>query len=574
MTNIVRNIASLVALCIIAVSCTTPREEVLKVYNWGDYIDEELLTDFEAWYEEQTGEKIKVVYQTFDINEVMLAKIEKGHADFDVVCPSEYIIERMMAQDMLQEIITDDFLADLESTNTDYYLDCISPYIKRQFSLIEAPEGHDPNKYAVGYMWGTTGILYNEANVTEEEALSWALLYNPRLKDRILIKDAFRDVYSTMLIYARTIEAREAGIIKHNERLPLNDAEAEERGLLGKVKPIENLMFERDDQTIAFVESYLKRMKELVAGWEADFGKEMMTQNQADINLMWSGDAVWAIEEADEVGVDLNYVVPREGSNVWFDGWVIPKYAKNVRAARYFINYMCCPENAIRNMDATGYVSVIGTEEVLDAMNVQQEYEEEIESVEAELAELYNERLSLNQHLFDINEEIAAINAAPTSRGAVDRTKELDADKRHTEELIVGLEADIEELEAKKYELWSWNCCLDYFFVDNEGNPICFENEDGCTIDASSVFIDPIMYPDRSIISRCAMMHDSGEQTEKMLQMWSRVKGDNLSTGMLVGIILFFGVLIAIGIWRKVDKYRKEQRRIKRRHHFRKLQKK
>ena len=573
-TNIVRNIASLVALCIIATSCTTPREEVLKVYNWGDYIDEELLTDFEVWYEEQTGEKIKVVYQTFDINEVMLAKIEKGHADFDVVCPSEYIIERMMAQDMLQEIITDDFLADLESTNTECYFNCISPYIKRQFSLIEAPEGHDPNKYAVGYMWGTTGILYNEANVSEEEALSWSLLYNPRLKDRILVKDAFRDVYSTMLIYARTVEAREAGIIKHNERLPLNDAEAEARGLTGKVKPIEKLMYERDDQTIAFVEDYLKRMKELVAGWEADFGKEMMTQNKADINLMWSGDAVWAIEEAGEVGVELNYVVPLEGSNVWFDGWVIPKYAKNTRAARYFINYMCNPENAIRNMEATGYVSVIGTQEILDEMNVQQEYEEALMAVEEELAELYEQRQALNEHLSAIEEEYAAINAAPVSRGAVDRNKELDADKRHTEELIAELDASIEELEADKYELWSWNCCLDYFFVDGEGNPIRFENEDGYIIDASSVFIDPIMYPDNSIINRCAMMHDSGEQTEKMLEMWSRVKGDNLSTGMLIGIILFFGTLIILGIWRKIDKYRKAQRRIKRRHHFHKLQKK
>ena len=118
-----------IGIGIIATACGEPeREEVLKVYNWGDYIDEELLDEFEVWYEEQTGCKVEVVYQTFDINEVMLAKIEKGEADFDVVCPSEYIIERMMRNNLLYPIVTDEFLADLESTGTENYLDCVSPY--------------------------------------------------------------------------------------------------------------------------------------------------------------------------------------------------------------------------------------------------------------------------------------------------------------------------------------------------------------------------------------------------------------------------------------------------------------
>ena len=123
---------------------------------------------------------------------------------------------------------------------------------------------------------------------------------------------------------------------------------------------------ELHDEDIAAVETYMKRAKELVAGWEADFGKDQMTQELGYVNLTWSGDGVWAIQEAKEVGVDLRYVCPKEGFTVWFDGWVIPKYAKNVKAANYWINFMSRPDIVIRNVDATGYVSVSGAPEVMD----------------------------------------------------------------------------------------------------------------------------------------------------------------------------------------------------------------
>ena len=461
--------ALLTTVALLGIGCGgEEREQILKVYNWGDYIDEDLLPEFEEWYEEQTGEKVRIVYQTFDINEVMLAKIENGEADFDVVCPSEYIVERMMRNELLLPIITPEFEAEINAKGINYF-DCISPYIKEQFSMLEAPEGQDPNDYAVGYMWGTTGILYNTKYVSEEEAQSWQLMFDRRLKDKIFVKDAFRDVYSPILIYAKTLEARKSGELGEDEMLP--------------IETIRELMYDSSDSSIALVESYLKQMKDLVAGWEADFGKEMMTPEKAWINLMWSGDAVWAIEEAAEVDVELAYAVPKEGSVVWFDGWVIPKYAENTRAARYFIDFMCKPENAIRNMDATGYVSVITTEEVLEAMR-----DDELETV----------------------------------------------------------------------------CDLSYLFKHSDGTPI-----EG----ADSVHIDDVLYPDLSVIERCGVMHDSGDRTDRMLEMWSRVKGDNLSAGMLIGIIVFFSVLLIWGVWRKIEAYRKKQRHLKRRHHERKTAK-
>ena len=462
--DVLRGVAMMVvAVALVACNGDEARMGVLKVYNWGDYIDEELIPEFEEWYFEQTGEEVEVIYQTFDINEVMLAKIENGQADFDVVCPSEYIIERMLRHEMVLPILTPEFEAEMAERDINYF-GCVSPYIKEQFALMEAPEGVNPNDYAVGYMWGTTGILYNKAYVTREEAQTWALMFDQRLQDKMFVKDAFRDVYSPILIYAKTLEARESGLLGEDEYLDIDT--------------IHELMYDSSDESIALVESYLKRMKELVAGWEADFGKEMMTQEKAWINLMWSGDAVWAIDEASEVDVELGYEVPREGSVVWFDGWVIPKYARNLRAARYFIDYMCMPENAIRNMDATGYVSVVATQEVYDSL-------EELCYCEPEV------------------------------------------------------------------------CDLSYFFVNEDGTPI-----EG----SEAVVADPVLYPDKSVIARSGVMHDSGDRTDKMLEMWSRVKGDNLSTGMLVGIVLFFSVLLVWGVWRKVDKYRSQLKLRKRRH--------
>ena len=193
-----------------------------------------------------------------------------------------------------------------------------------------------------------------------------------------------------------------------------------------------------------------------------------MTKEKAYINLTWSGDAVWAIEEAAAVGVTLDYYVPDEGSNVWFDGWVIPKYAQNVKAARYFINFMCRPDIALRNMDAIGYVSVVATPEILAAK--------------------------------------------------IDDSLENTVD-------------------------------VSYFFGEQ----------------AKSVKIDAVQYPDRKVIERCAMMHDSGARTEQMLEMWARVKGEVVKPWVLIVIGITLLTMLFFGIRRKVIQYRRAQQRRRRR---------
>ena len=338
-----KRIAILLAAAMMLLGCSEDRSRILKVYNWADYIDEELIDEFEQWYLEQTGEEVEIIYQTFDINETMLSKIELGHEDYDVVCPSDYIIERMLRSDLLLPICK-------EFGDTPNYLENIAPYIVDQFNLIQG-NGKNANDYAVGYMWGTVGMIYNPKYVSDEEAKSWKVLQNPAYKGKLLMKDAFRDVYTALLIGLNR-EALDAG-----------------------EKDIRTLTSDTSAESLASVENYINSFRDNVAGWEADFGKEQMTKELAWLNLSWSGDAQWAIDEAAEMGIELKYSIPEEGSVVWFDGWVIPKYAQNIKAASYFINFMCMQENALRNMDMTGYVSVIGGDAILESISDEEEYE-------------------------------------------------------------------------------------------------------------------------------------------------------------------------------------------------------
>lgn len=337
--------ASILSLIIAAlISCAAAdRQNQLKIYNWADYIDEDLLEEFEHWYKEQTGREVEIVYQLFDVNEIMLSKIEKGHEDFDVVCPSDYIIERMLKAGLLLPINRD------FGATPDYTVN-IAPFMSGLMHKVEAGDV-DAYDYTIPYMWGTVGLIYNKKYITEEESRTWNILKDPKYKGKIFIKEAFRDVYNSLNI-----------ALHHDE-------------IAGGKLSIDDVSHDVSEQSIAAVEAFMNEVKPNVAGWEADFGKEQMTKEKGWLNMSWSGDAQWAIEEAEMVGVELDYSIPEEGSSIWFDGWVIPKYAKNIEAARYFINFMCLPENAVRNMDAIGYVSAIGGDKILEAQTDSSKYE-------------------------------------------------------------------------------------------------------------------------------------------------------------------------------------------------------
>ena len=406
-------VSVLAIAAIVLTSCGgTDRAHQLKVLNWADYINEDVKANFEQWYFEQTGEKVQLVYETFDINETALTKIEVGHEDYDLFCPSEYIIERMLKKDLLIPIQKDLIPDSIK------YFDNISPFVLDKFQQMAPSADVKVSDYTAGYMWGTTGFIYNPQFVNREDLQSWAAILDPKFENRILMKDAFRDVYSVLVLYAF--------------------AEQIEKGEVNRDELVRDITPER----VAAVKEVLLKAKKQICGWEVDFGKEEMTKGKAWLNLSWSGDAQFAIEEAAEMGVMLDYIVPKEGSNVWFDGWVIPKYAKNVKAATYFIDYMCRADNALANMDEIGYVSCAG-----------------------------------------------------------------------------GPLAAAEILE-EQYDDEEWPETVDasYFFGEE---PIVVE---GDTLDPHALHLNPVYYADKSIIDRCALMHDAGDAQEMLLEMWNEIK--------------------------------------------------
>ena len=263
----------------------------LYVLNWGDYIDEALLTQFE----EETG--IQVNYTTMATNEEMMVKLEEADCIYDVCFPSDYIIERLIQKDLLHELIKDN-IPNLQ------YID------ERFLDLDFDPE----NKYSVPYMWGTVGILYNTTMV-QEPVTSWDILWDETYADQILMYDSIRDTIGVALMkLGYSINTR-------NEA----DIQAAEEALIAQ-KPI--------------VQAYL-----------GDPIKDRLISGGAAMGIVYSGDAMWCMYE----NPDLAYAVPETGSNLWFDNIIIPKTSDNTEAAEAFINFLCDPEVAAQNAEYIGY---------------------------------------------------------------------------------------------------------------------------------------------------------------------------------------------------------------------------
>jgi spermidine/putrescine transport system substrate-binding protein len=346
-----KRIVSLLTVAVMLLCAVTtlvgcvPRERTIKILSWADYIDYgdkdegtlSIMKQFEADYLAANGVKVKVVYDTVSTNEDMYKKINTNKADYDLICPSDYMIEKMYNEGLLNKIV---------KQNVPNYWNNVSPYIldlaTNSIGQSEkaAPAGVDINEYFVGYMWGTMGILYNENKLTAADksagVSSWNILWddNAAYKSGIYMKDSIRDTYLVAAIKTNTLSS-------------VNNPSA---------------------TNISAIETALKEQKRLSSfkGYEVDQGKNDMLIGNAAMCVAWAGDAAWAISESDE---NLKYAVPDEGSNVFFDGFVIPKYSKNQAMAEEFLNYLCSSEIAIRNMDYIGYTSVIATKELFEAFN-------------------------------------------------------------------------------------------------------------------------------------------------------------------------------------------------------------
>lgn len=271
--------------------CGKAEQTTLKVYNWGDYIDKDVLAEFEK------QNNIKIIYEEFATNEEMYVKLKAGGGTYDIAIPSDYMIKKMINEDMLQPVNV--------SNIPNYSL------IDDRFKNL----AFDPsNQYSVPYMWGTVGILYNKKMV-QESVESWKILWDEKYSKKILMLDSQRDAIGiTLKMLGYSLNSK-------------NEAE------LNQAKEM------------------LIKQKPLVLAYVGDEVKDKMIAGEAALAVVWSGDAVFMKKE----NPDLEYVIPQEGSNIWFDSMVIPKTSQHKEAAEKFINYMCSTGVAFKNADYIGY---------------------------------------------------------------------------------------------------------------------------------------------------------------------------------------------------------------------------
>ena len=290
-----------------AVSFTTYRHftssgaNQLYVYNWGEYIDESVIEEFE----EETG--IEVVYDLFETNEEMYPVIEAGAVRYDVVCPSDYMIQKMSENGLLAEINFDN-IPNLEQIDPIY---------------LERSKSFDPeNKYSVPYTWGTVGILYNTERIKElgvPAPTKWSDLWDERYRGEILMQDSVRDAFMVAL------------------------------------KMLGYSMNSTDPEELAQARDLLIRQKPLVQAYVVDQVRDKMIGGEAAVGVIYSGEMLYIQEESAGADFTLEYVVPEEGTNIWIDSWVIPANARNKENAEKWINFLCRPDIAKKNFDYITY---------------------------------------------------------------------------------------------------------------------------------------------------------------------------------------------------------------------------
>ena len=288
-------ISGILATTLLAVGGCGNKQESLNVYNWGDYIDESVNTQFTK----ETG--IKVNYKTFATNEDMYVDIEAGGSVYDVAFPSDYMIEKMIKNDLVEK---------MDMANMPNHINVDERFRGMQY---------DPtNEYSVPYMWGTVGIIYNIKTV-KEPVESWDVLWDPQYEKQILMMDSQRD------------------------------------SIMVALKKLGYDMNTRDEGELEKAKQELINQKPLVLAYVGDEGKDKIINEEAAMMVAWSGDAVYMMRENE----DLRYAIPKEGSNYWVDGMVIPKGAKNKAAAEKYIDFLCREDISAMNAEYIGYSTPI-----------------------------------------------------------------------------------------------------------------------------------------------------------------------------------------------------------------------
>ena len=517
--------------------------QTLRLLNVEDYIYEKdpedegaaknLIHQFEDYASELGYTNVHVSYATTDTPESMFNELKISQDSYDLICPSYYMIQKLIVNDMIEPMHID------EEHMPNYFQNASS--IKDRLDNISATNATTKEvcylkDYAVGYMWGTLGILFDpeyggrDAETTIEDMQDWSVLWNPDYKGISSIKDSVRDTYAIGLLHALNDDFEENGetvlgfesLMKKydNGNNPDYDAEtfnAEFSELFNKC----------DNATLEKVRKSLTKLKGNVFGMEVDSGKQDIVTGKIGINFAWSGDAVYSMEQAEEEkDLELYYSIPNTGSNLWMDAWCMPKSNQRSDAQRelaeLFLDFLSIPEYTAQNMDYTGYTPFTGGNEILDLAR-----------------EWYDIRY--NAETEEFNDSI------PTAE-------------------------EIAEKGLQKVD-------LSYFFggtlTDGEGNPLSAEDELAACTFYSDCYLPNAetdeegnivggnravgreffcQFPDENTLARCAVMRDFGAQNEAVLKMWEKFKTDTLPVWAIVLFVVELSLFAAFGLYFLVGK--------------------
>lgn len=540
-------------------SCSASGDYDYYVYalNCEDYIDEELLTAFEDMVYERDGVRVKVVYETYDTNETMYNTLKTGKQTYDLICCSDYMIQRLAREGMITS-----FHDAIDKDLIPYYMNNVSSFLatydgsntgKLDTIAIETPDGGSDtlNYYTVGYMWGTLGILYNpelvvsrkaeafdnderfkdltyeervQAVIDEFSSLNgYSFLWDPVIKGTQSIKDSMRDTYAVgiMQYYKDYFD------IDSSEFLTSYDERNEQFNKC-------------DDATIKGVENELIKLKENIFGFEVDSGKDDIVTGKIAVNIAWSGDAVNSIgrgyyadddwtEVRDESNmVNLYYTIPKIGANVWFDGWCLPTHpeeyyeSKEYTYSLEFLDFLNDPVNAVDNMSYNGYTSFIGSND----------------------------------------ENLSILNYILYSYDLSDGDGDDEGYDEYDISYYFNFPASEGDLEVIVEDPWG---------EEKDGRVFTFtdENKDGyldikIKTDLSSYEGRSLVaqYPEQENIDYLYVMRDFGSQNNAIVEMWENVKVNPLPVWVVVILIIFLvGFIGYLGSYKLIRKYKIKKRK-------------
>ena len=595
--------------------CSTAEDNIetinLRVLNCEDYIGEDdivpfwdeaeeesyagVLEAFSAYEWEVNHKKVNVIYDTFDTNETMLSSLKTGKSTYDLICPSDYTIQKMMSLGMLEPF------DEGALPNYDAY---VSKYLLGKMKEIKAENGdgsgelHEINEYAKGYMWGTLGITYNPALVAKTAGISeeevkydmndWNSLWDKKYKGIMSIKDSMRDTYSVgiMRLFDKEIrEEMEASGYFTPGSYELKE-DCYDDALANYSPKLATDFFNKcDEETVKKVEKVLLELKGNVFGFEVDSGKDDIVKGLVGMNLAWSGDAVYSLDRAEhEADQTLYYSVPKTGGNIWFDGWVMPKSDSLHKAeAQEFVDFLSHPAIATADMSSIGYTSFIAGDYVHDlirqwydprsyAMYVYHDATNDPDSTWEDSDFVYDDEENI------VFQDGTGVHPNGDDYGPFDMTGSsyeaavVDGVAMSWEEYQEKYNSEVAESEDEEIEWTIVN--LSYVFQDTlsedvmdlygnmlgeepDTNPYYFYSDEYETIaDPKGEGEDVVVgrqfftqYVPQEFIPKLAAMNDYGANNKYVLTMWQNVKGNNLPLwGVIVFGIILLGALSLLGV--------------------------